>query len=101
MKLLSYRKGNVRSIGLLLGKKILDLKQSIKKNIGGRFQNLPKDSVYDMTDFLAIGEYALGETQKLVAHALDKTEMVDVPLFDLNYIDFEAPIPNLRKKIVC
>jgi 2-keto-4-pentenoate hydratase/2-oxohepta-3-ene-1,7-dioic acid hydratase in catechol pathway len=103
MKLLSYRKDDVRSIGLLLGKKVLDLKHTINNNIGGTFLDLPKDSVTDMIDFLNFGDYTLSETQKLIKwiSTLDKSGMTDIPIFDLSYIDFEAPIPNLRKNIVC
>jgi hypothetical protein len=62
MKLLSYRRDNIRSIGLLLGKKVLDLKQSINNNIGGTFLDIPKDSVTDRIDFLIFGDYILRET---------------------------------------
>ena len=103
MKLLSYRRQGVSSIGALIGSSVLDLREAVKNNVGGAFTDLPIDGVSDMISFLGLGEEGLNEARTAIEWATERIGMgQDVPgLVSLDEVDIEAPIPRPRKGIVC
>jgi len=98
MKLLSYRRDGVESIGVLAGDRILDLQEASKKHYGGAFEDIPGNGLTDMISFLQLGEYGLGEAQKALDWAAGSGDSV---LVDLNDVELMAPIPRPRKNVVC
>jgi 2-keto-4-pentenoate hydratase/2-oxohepta-3-ene-1,7-dioic acid hydratase in catechol pathway len=103
MKLLSYRRDGDESIGVLVGARVLDLKEASKKHYGGAFTDKSEKSLTDMISFLNLGEYGLGEAQKALDWAAENDDpgSEDRGLVDLNEVELMAPIPRPKKNVVC
>jgi 2-keto-4-pentenoate hydratase/2-oxohepta-3-ene-1,7-dioic acid hydratase in catechol pathway len=86
----------------------LDLNAAFDTNLGGSFDAMEKPCVLDMLAFLDIGEIGLREAKKAVDRASEMIEggsegdLYDASmLYDVDNIEFMAPIPRPRKNIVC
>ena len=103
MKLLSYRRQGVPSIGALIGSSVLDLREATRNKLGGAFTDLSMDGVYDMISFLGLGEDGLGEARKAVQWVAERVGMDQgvKGLVSLDEVDVGAPIPRPRKNVVC
>jgi 2-keto-4-pentenoate hydratase/2-oxohepta-3-ene-1,7-dioic acid hydratase in catechol pathway len=103
MKLLSYRKKEVSSIGALIGYNVLDFKEASKNKLGGAFTDLSIDGVSDMISFLELGEGGLREARKAIEWVAERVDLGQSVkgLVSLDEVDVEAPIPNPRKNVVC
>ena len=103
MKLLSYRRQGVSSIGALIGSSVLDLREAAKNNVGGGFTGLPIDGVSDMISFLGLGEEGLNEARTAIEWATERVGMGQIVpgLVSLDEVDIAAPIPRPRKNVVC
>ncbi len=102
MKLLSYRRQGVPSIGALIGSNILDLREAARNNVGGAFTGFPIDGFSDMISFLGLGEEGHSEARKAiewVAERIGKGKSVK-GLICLDEVEIEAPIPRPRKNVV-
>ncbi len=103
MKLLSYRRQGVPSIGSLIGSSVLDLREAARNNVGGAFTDLSMDGVSDMISFLGLGEDGLGEARKAIGWVAERVGSGQgvKGLVCLDEVDVEAPIPRPRKNVVC
>ena len=108
MKLLSFRTEGTSKIGVLVEDRILDLNAAFDTNLGGSFNAMEKPCVLDMRAFLDMGEEGLGEAKKAVDRASEmigggsEGDLYDASmLYDVDNIEFMAPIPRPRKNIVC
>ena len=107
MKLLTFRTGDVWSIGALMGEYVIDLNAAFNAHIGGAFGGVKADFCFDMLSFLDTGALGMTEARKVLMEA-GKLKGDDVrALFKegvLNRLDevrVEAPIPRPRKNAVC
>jgi 2-keto-4-pentenoate hydratase/2-oxohepta-3-ene-1,7-dioic acid hydratase in catechol pathway len=103
MKLLSYQRQGVSSIGVIIGSNVLDLREAAKNNVGEAFMDITMDEVSDMISFLNMGEDGLQEFRKAI-EGLDEqieSEHVSNSLISLEEVDVEAPIPHPTKGVVC
>jgi 2-keto-4-pentenoate hydratase/2-oxohepta-3-ene-1,7-dioic acid hydratase in catechol pathway len=103
MKLLSYRRQGVSSIGVVIGSNVLDLREAVKNHIGGAFTSITLDKISDMISFLSLGEDGIHEVQKSVEKVIEQVSKVQglKSLISLEEIHIEAPIPRPKKGIVC
>jgi 2-keto-4-pentenoate hydratase/2-oxohepta-3-ene-1,7-dioic acid hydratase in catechol pathway len=108
MKLLSFRTEGNSKIGVLVEGRTLDLNAAFDTNLGGSFNAMEKPCVLDMLTFLDMGEIGLREAKKAVDRASEMIEggsegdLYDASmLYDVDNIEFMAPIPRPRKNIVC
>jgi 2-keto-4-pentenoate hydratase/2-oxohepta-3-ene-1,7-dioic acid hydratase in catechol pathway len=103
MKLLSYRRQGVSSIGVVIGYNVLDLREAAKNHIGGAFTDVTMDKISDMISFLSLGEDGIREARKSVEKVIEQVGTVQdfKSLNSLEEIHIEAPIPHPKKGIVC
>jgi 2-keto-4-pentenoate hydratase/2-oxohepta-3-ene-1,7-dioic acid hydratase in catechol pathway len=103
MKLLSYRRDGVESIGVLVGARVLDLKEASTKHYGGAFTDTSGKDLMGMISFLNLGEYGLRGAQKALdwVAETDDAGSGDNVLVGLNDVELMAPIPRPRKNVVC
>jgi hypothetical protein len=102
MKLLSYRRDGVESIGVLVGARVLDLGEASTKYYDGSFTDLYEKRLTDMLSFLNLEEYGLREAQKAHDWAAEKDDAGsgDMVLVRLNDVELMAPIPYPKKNVV-
>ena len=74
MKLLSYRRDGVESIGVQVGARVLDLKKASTMHYGGSFSDTSGNRLTDMISFLDLGEYGLGEAKKALDWAAENDD---------------------------
>jgi 2-keto-4-pentenoate hydratase/2-oxohepta-3-ene-1,7-dioic acid hydratase in catechol pathway len=103
MKLLSYRRRGISSIGVLVGSSVLDLREVARNNVGGAFAKLSLDGVSDMVSFLGLGEKGFSEARMAIEWVTERVGSdQSVPgLVGLSDVKVEAPIPRPRKNVVC
>ncbi len=103
MKLLSYRRQGVSSIGVVIGSNVLDLREAAKNHIGGAFTDITMDKISDMISFLSLGEDGIREARKSVEKVIEQVGTVQdfKSLISIEEIHIEAPIPRPKKGIVC
>ena len=103
MKLLSYRRQGVSSIGVVIGSTVLDLREAAKNHVGGAFTGITMDKISDMISFLSLGEDGIREARKSVEKVIEQVGTVQgfKSLISLEEIHIEAPIPRPKKGIVC
>ena len=107
MKLLTFRAGDVRNIGALMGEYVIDLNAAFDAHIGGAFGGANEDFCFDMLSFLDTGARGMDEARKVLMEA-SKLKGDDMRVLCkegvLNRLDevrVEAPIPRPRKNAVC
>jgi 2-keto-4-pentenoate hydratase/2-oxohepta-3-ene-1,7-dioic acid hydratase in catechol pathway len=108
MKLLSFRAEGTSKIGVQVEGRTLDLNAAFDSNLGGSFNDMEKPFVLDMLAFLDMGEEGLREAKKAVDGASEmigggsEGDLYDASmLYDVDNIEFVAPIPRPRKNVVC
>ena len=102
MKLLSYRRLGVPSIGALIWSSVLDLREAARNNIGGAFADLSMGVFSDMISFLGLGEDGLGQACRAVEWVAERVDLGHgvSGLVSLDKVNVEAPIPRPRKNVV-
>jgi 2-keto-4-pentenoate hydratase/2-oxohepta-3-ene-1,7-dioic acid hydratase in catechol pathway len=107
MKLLTFRAGDARSIGALMGEYVIDLNAAFNAQIGGAFGGANEDFCFDMLSFLETGARGVNEARKVLKEA-GKLKGEDMRalceegvLIRLDDVRVEAPIPRPRKNAVC
>ncbi|ABL87223.1 5-oxopent-3-ene-1,2,5-tricarboxylate decarboxylase [Pyrobaculum islandicum DSM 4184] len=90
VKLLTFRRGEVRKVGLFKNGRILDLPEAYKAVFNT--EEAP-DFLYDMRRLIALGEPALEIVKKL-------DERARGPFYKPEEIKWEPPVPN-PEKILC
>jgi 2-keto-4-pentenoate hydratase/2-oxohepta-3-ene-1,7-dioic acid hydratase in catechol pathway len=105
MKLLSFKKGDKQSIGVLVEGKILDLGQALSIEFGESYESSTLPKSLDMLSLLSMGRKGMSEIKKVVdknAGWIRKGEtVVERMLVGIDEIEFLAPIPRPLKNIVC
>jgi 2-keto-4-pentenoate hydratase/2-oxohepta-3-ene-1,7-dioic acid hydratase in catechol pathway len=108
MKLLTFATEKVHSIGVLLGKEILDLNEAFNSNLGGSFGDCEGPFTLDMLSFLDLEAAGLKEAKKALKEAGKLIEEGEAEpmrekglLYNLQDVKLDAPIPRPRKNVVC
>lgn len=101
MKLLTFRKDNVRSIGIMSGEDVLDINAAFYSDLGGSTSNCQGSINLDMLSLLDMGTKGLSQAKKALEKAgrLDEDEKTVLReegiLHGLKDVKLEAPIPDL------
>ncbi len=107
MKLLTFRVGDVQSIGALMGEYVIDLNAAFNAYMGGAFGGVNEDFCFDMLSFLDTETLGMTESRKVLMEA-SKLKGSDIcalcnegVLYHPDEVMFDAPIPRPRKNVVC
>lgn len=107
MKLLTFRKNNVHSIGIMLGEDVLDLNSAFNSDLDGSFIDRKERINLDMLSLLDLGAKGLSKAKDVLGTVgrLEEDEKTTLReggiLNGLKDVKLEASIPRPRKNIVC
>ncbi|MGD2200145.1 MAG: fumarylacetoacetate hydrolase family protein [Candidatus Bathyarchaeota archaeon] len=103
MKLLSFKKGDISGVGVLVDDKVLDIGEALSTGYGGFFSDPPIPDLKDMRSLLSLGEYGMREMNEVMEHARDEVQGGGAPevLLSRDEVELMAPISRPSKNLVC